>query len=89
MRAACLGVLVVVLSYACAPARTADYAVGADLSFLKQAEDRGAVFKDEGEARPALRIVRWLIRPVRGELSVERGESGPTAPEKLVVECLC
>lgn len=35
-----------------------DYAVGADLSFLKQAEDRGAVFKDGGEARPALQIFK-------------------------------
>ena len=26
----------------------ADYAIGADLSFLKQAEDRGTVFKDGG-----------------------------------------
>jgi hypothetical protein len=31
----------------------ADYAVAADLSFLKQAEDRSAVFKDEGGG-PAL-----------------------------------
>jgi hypothetical protein len=58
MRAARLGVLVVVLSYPGAPARAADYAVGADLSFLKQAEDRGTVFKDEGKARPALQIFK-------------------------------
>jgi len=58
MRAAFLGVLVVVLSYPGAPARAADYAIGADLSFLKQAEDRGTVFKDEGKARPALRIFK-------------------------------
>jgi arabinogalactan endo-1,4-beta-galactosidase len=58
MRAACLGVLVVVLWYPVAPARAADYAVGADLSFLKQAEDRGTVFKDEGKARPALKIFK-------------------------------
>jgi len=34
------------------------YAVGADLSFLKQAEDSGIVFKDNGEAQPALDIFR-------------------------------
>jgi arabinogalactan endo-1,4-beta-galactosidase len=34
----------------------ADYAAGADLSFLKQAEDRGTVFKDNGQAKPGLRI---------------------------------
>jgi arabinogalactan endo-1,4-beta-galactosidase len=36
----------------------AEYAVGADLSFLKQAEDRGTVFKDNGEAKPALQIFK-------------------------------
>ena len=34
--------------------RAADYAIGADLSFLKQAEDRGTVFKDGGQAKPGL-----------------------------------
>ncbi|SPE31076.1 Arabinogalactan endo-1,4-beta-galactosidase [Candidatus Sulfopaludibacter sp. SbA3] len=37
-------------------ARAADYAMGADLSFLKQAEDRGTVFKDNNEAKPGLEI---------------------------------
>jgi arabinogalactan endo-1,4-beta-galactosidase len=36
----------------------ADYAVGADLSFLKQAEDGGKVFKDNGEAKPGLVIFK-------------------------------
>jgi arabinogalactan endo-1,4-beta-galactosidase len=58
MRAACLAVLVVVLWYPGAPARAADYAIGADLSFLKQAEDRGTVFKDSGKARPGLIIFK-------------------------------
>ncbi|HOH65802.1 MAG TPA: glycosyl hydrolase 53 family protein [Sedimentisphaerales bacterium] len=35
-----------------------DYAVGADLSFLKQAEDRGTVFKDEGQGKPGLQIFK-------------------------------
>src|SRR5262249_49383666 len=39
-------------------ARAADYAVGADLSFLKQAEDRGTVFKENGEGKPGLRIFK-------------------------------
>ena len=38
------------------PAMPADYAIGADLSFLKQAEDRGTVFKDNGQAKPGLQI---------------------------------
>ncbi len=51
------------LAWACAfsasaAARAADYAVGADLSFLKQAEDRGFVFKDGGVAKPGLQIFR-------------------------------
>jgi arabinogalactan endo-1,4-beta-galactosidase len=39
-------------------ARAADYAIGADLSFLKQAEDRGTVFKDNGEGKPGLQIFK-------------------------------
>jgi len=35
-----------------------DYAIGADLSFLKQAEDRDVVFKDNGEAKPGLQIFK-------------------------------
>lgn len=38
--------------------RGADYAIGADLSFLKQAEDRGMAFKDAGQVRPGLEIFR-------------------------------
>jgi arabinogalactan endo-1,4-beta-galactosidase len=43
------------------PARIAccaDYAIGADLSFLKQAEERGTVFKEGGEAKPGLQIFK-------------------------------
>ena len=35
-----------------------DYAFGADLSFLKQIEDRGAKFKDGGVEKPGLEIFR-------------------------------
>ncbi|HTL58639.1 MAG TPA: glycosyl hydrolase 53 family protein [Candidatus Limnocylindrales bacterium] len=35
-----------------------EYAIGADLSFLKQAEARGTVFKDGGAAKPGLRIFK-------------------------------
>jgi len=35
-----------------------DYAIGADVSFLAQAEDHGIVFKDEGVAKPGLEILR-------------------------------
>jgi arabinogalactan endo-1,4-beta-galactosidase len=38
--------------------RAADYAIGADLSFLKQAEDKGTVFKDNGQAKPGLQIFK-------------------------------
>jgi|GEM_PF-3003145 len=33
-----------------------NYAVGADLSFLKMAEDSGTVFKDNGKVKPGLEI---------------------------------
>ncbi|MGA2810449.1 MAG: glycosyl hydrolase 53 family protein [Candidatus Acidiferrum sp.] len=36
----------------------AEYAVGADLSFLKQAEDKGKVFRDGGVAKPGLEIFK-------------------------------
>ena len=39
-------------------ARASDYAIGADLSFLKQAENRGTVFKDNGTAKPGLQIFK-------------------------------
>jgi arabinogalactan endo-1,4-beta-galactosidase len=58
MRGTLLGVIAATLSAPCAPARAADYAVGADLSFVKHAEERGTVFKDQGKAGPALRIFR-------------------------------
>lgn len=38
--------------------RAAQYAVGADVSFLKQAEDNGKVFKDNGVAKPGLVILK-------------------------------
>ena len=38
--------------------RAAEYAVGADLSGLRQAEARGFVFKDNNEAKPGLQIFK-------------------------------
>jgi arabinogalactan endo-1,4-beta-galactosidase len=35
-----------------------DYAIGADLSFLKHAEDRGTEFKDNNEPKPGLQIFK-------------------------------
>jgi arabinogalactan endo-1,4-beta-galactosidase len=37
---------------------SAQYAIGADLPFLKQAEDRGIAFKDGGQAKPGLQIFK-------------------------------
>ena len=42
----------------CGWAQAADYMIGADLSFLKLAEDNGAVFKDDGVVKPGLDIFR-------------------------------
>lgn len=36
----------------------AEYAVGADLSFLKQAEETGTAFKDSGQVKPGLQLFR-------------------------------
>jgi len=41
-----------------APAVTQDFIVGADVSFLRQMEGNGVVFKDGGVAAPGLRILK-------------------------------
>jgi arabinogalactan endo-1,4-beta-galactosidase len=58
--------------------RASDFAFGADLSFLKQAEDRGTVFKDGTNALPGLQIfknhgynwirLRLFVEPVSNNL---------------------
>ena len=53
------GVTWVLMVFLVVPAlRAADYAIGADLSFLKQAEDRGTVFRDDGQAKSGLQIFK-------------------------------
>jgi arabinogalactan endo-1,4-beta-galactosidase len=69
---------VLLLSVADNSLRAADFAFGADLSFLKQAEDRGTVFKDGTNATPGLQIFKnhgfnWIrlrifVEPVGGNL---------------------
>ncbi len=56
MRILIASTLVLFCSNACAFA--AEYAVGADLSFLKQAEDRGTVFREDGQPKPGLQIFK-------------------------------
>lgn len=51
-------VWVVVQAFFCGLTCAADYAIGADLSFLKQAEERGVVFKDNGQGKPGLQIFK-------------------------------
>ncbi len=51
--------VLIAISFLPAPAaRAADYAIGADLSFLKQAEDGGRQFRDGGKAEPGLQIFK-------------------------------
>ena len=64
------------------PLRAAEFAWGADLSFLKQAEDQGTVFKDGTNAAPGLQIfknhgynwirLRLFVEPVGGGLPNDR-----------------
>src|SRR3989337_2174726 len=35
-----------------------EYAIGADLSFMKQTEDRGFTFKDDGKSKPGIVIFK-------------------------------
>jgi len=56
-------ILVLAASVACPAQQTpagksSQYAIGADISFLPQAEQQGAVFKENGVAKPALEILR-------------------------------
>jgi arabinogalactan endo-1,4-beta-galactosidase len=56
-------VLLVVAACVACPAqvvtgKSSQYAVGADVSFLPQAEQQGAVFKENGVAKPGLEILR-------------------------------
>ena len=44
------------LLFAVGPATAADFAFGADLSFLRQAEEHGMIFKDGTNAAPGLQI---------------------------------
>ena len=53
-----LSPLLLLLALSPAAASQAAYAIGADLSFLRQAESEGVVFKDHGQARPGLQILR-------------------------------
>jgi arabinogalactan endo-1,4-beta-galactosidase len=55
---AILGILSLLLAAGPAMAGDAGYAVGADVSFLRQAESQGAVFKDSGQPRSGLRILK-------------------------------
>lgn len=52
-----IALLMVQLSL-CGVVQAADYMIGADLSFLKQAEDSGTVFKDANEPTPGLQIFK-------------------------------
>lgn len=60
-RIAVIAALVVGGSLSCflsAAASSNEFAIGADLSFLQQAEQHGVVFKDNGQPRPGLQIFR-------------------------------
>jgi arabinogalactan endo-1,4-beta-galactosidase len=52
-----LAIFLTALAVPCA-AQTLDYAVGADVSFLRQAERSGVAFKDAGVVKPGLQILR-------------------------------
>ena len=75
----CAAILTLLCALATANySRAADFAFGADLSFLKQAEERGKVFKDGTNALPGLQIFRnhgynWIrlrvfVEPVSNNL---------------------
>jgi len=50
--------LMLALAVAARPQAADNYAIGADVSFLEQAEEQGKVFKDNGVAKPGLQILK-------------------------------
>jgi hypothetical protein len=50
--------LIFILSLLSLKSTGQEYAIGADLSFLKSAEDRGFGFKENNEVKPGLKIFR-------------------------------
>ena len=52
----CFIFCIILLTYC--SASTQQYAIGADLSFLKQAEDRGFAFKEDGQKKAGLQIFK-------------------------------
>src|SRR5215472_3826388 len=51
-------ILLITVFSASLPAACQEYAIGADVSFLAQAEQQGIAFKDNGVAKPGLEILR-------------------------------
>src|SRR5262249_8719933 len=52
----CFALAILAFAHVCASAQ--DYAIGADVSFLAQAEKDGTVFKDNGTPKPGLQILK-------------------------------
>ena len=50
--------LVYIMMLNCQLSESQSYAVGADLSFMKQAEDNGFAFKENGSIKPCLQIFK-------------------------------
>ena len=50
--------LAVCFLFLCVEANAQQYAIGADFSFMKQAEDKGFVFKENGQAKQCLQIFK-------------------------------
>lgn len=53
-----IGLLLSSLIYHPASSQNSDFAFGADLSFLKQVEEKGLVFKDSGTLKPGMQIFK-------------------------------
>ena len=52
------GLLICLLFILSVESEAQNYAIGADLSFMKQAEDGGFAFKEQGQPKPCLQIFR-------------------------------
>jgi arabinogalactan endo-1,4-beta-galactosidase len=53
-----LGLAIFFFLILCVESKAQNYAIGADLSFMKQAEDNGFAFKENGHTKPCLQIFK-------------------------------
>ena len=69
--------LIFILSLLSLKSTGQEYLIGADLSFLKSAEDRGFGFKENNEVKPGLKIfIIQIPGPIQGNSLYQKHGTG-------------